>query len=205
MAPNTAIPDFGIDLPSETAEGLQAVAGLEAPPDTFHEWAVAVYDGLAAAEVSLAVEDLYLAGPSRHAVHCGRRVEHVPCVQDALIAAVLADDDPVSVRSESPVEGIVVELTVVDGTIEVEPAGAVMSFGVSTDLPTIGGADEPPLAWFGEADSPLRALSCDYINAFPTSAALERWADDQARVAVVELTFEQGLALARAAADRLFA
>ncbi len=110
-----------------------------------------------------------------------------------------------TVRSESPVAGAVVGVEVADGTVDVAPPGAVMSFGVSTDLPPPGAADEPPLAWFGDPDSPLRGLACDSINAFPTSAALEEWAADQEGVAAIELTFEQGLALARAGVGRLFA
>lgn len=205
MPTDTDVPDLGIDLSDETAEGLQSVAGLETPPDSFHEWAMTVYEGLAAVDEALSADDLYVDGASRHAVHLGDRVEHVPCVQDALIAAVLSDADPVTVRSESPIGDVVVEATVSGGAVEVEPTGAVMSFGVSTQLPPLGSGDEPPLDWLGEPDSPLQALSCDYINAFPSSEAFEGWAVDQERVATVELTFEQGLALAWAAADRLFA
>lgn len=203
MPSHPVVPDLGIDLPTETAEQLQAAVGLDSPPETFHDWAAEMYASLAAGP-ALARGDLYLDEASRHAVHLGDRVEHVPCVQDGLIVAVLSDRDPVTVRSTSPADGTVVEVTVAAGSVEVTPPGAVMSFGLSTDLPPLGDPDEPPIAWVGQPASPLRALSCDYINAFPTSEALERWTDDLERVAIVELTFEQGVALAQAAANLLF-
>lgn len=204
MTSDDTVPDLGIELPTDAAEGLQAAVGLESPPETFHGWMAELYESFGQGP-NLTTADLFLDEPSRHAVHLDDGVEHVPCVLDALIVAARIEADPVVVRSTSPTDGTVVELSVGDGTVDVTPADAVMSFGLSTALPSVGEPDEPPLTWVGEPDSPLRALSCDYINAFEDRAAFDRWADELDGVVVLPLTFEQGRELAEVAVDRLFA
>lgn len=197
------MPDLGIELSTETAKALRAAVGMESRPGTFHDWMEEMYDSLTQVP-SLATADLFLDAPSRHSVHFDERVEHVPCVMDALIAAVRADAHPVKVRSKSPRDQTVVDLSVGSDHIEVSPTSAVMSFGLSTELPDVGDPDDPPLSWMGEPDSPLRALSCRYINAFEDRAAYEGWADEQTDVATLPLTFDQGHQLAKVAAIRLF-
>lgn len=114
----------------------------------------------------------------RHELHFGGRVEHVPCVADALIAAELVDHEPVVVRSFDPVSGEPVVFEGTDGSMDVTPADAVVSLGMAEGVPE----SETMTSLTVSAGSGARAfeeiptLICAYINAFEILDNYEQWA-----------------------------
>jgi len=92
------------------------------PPATLVD-AVEAFDRLwDLAEVQVTVENMYQPEPTRHAVDLGGRVEHVPCVLDALIEATVVESESVEIRSKQPDDETTIRLTVADGEVEVEPS-----------------------------------------------------------------------------------
>jgi hypothetical protein len=58
---------------------------------------------LAASDETIEPEDLYTEDPTRHEVHVDGQIRYSPCILDALGAAVMEAQDPVTVRSVDPV------------------------------------------------------------------------------------------------------
>lgn len=77
-------------------------------------------------------------------------------------------DEPILIRSESPVSETIVGIRAGWETLTVEPADAVMSFGAATDL------DAPDTDEFDLSLAHERF--CPYANAFPTEVEYEEWA-----------------------------
>lgn len=146
--------------------------------------------------VQIAVDQLYQPEPTRHAVDFGDRVEHVPCVLDALIAGLLVDPTGTEIRSAAPLDDTTVTLSLTDDGVAVTPAAAVFSFGVAD-----ADATSPALSVsrLEESDSAVMA-SCSYINAFPDAAAYERWADGLSDAHAMSVGLDALVAFARVAA-----
>jgi len=110
------------ELPDDFAGALQELTTNGEPPATLAD-AVEAFDRLwDLAEVEVAVENMYQPGPTWHAVDLGGWVEHVPCLLDALIVALVVESEPVKIRSKQPDAETTIRLTVTDGEVEVEPA-----------------------------------------------------------------------------------
>lgn len=142
------------ELPVAVAERIGGALGVE-PPATFGGWLDALAerfeDGAA----------LCTTDTSRHEARIGEERHHLRCVLDGLVLAHL-QEEPVTVRSESRRSGETVTLTADGGTVETEPEGAVVSFGVGE---TAGAADA-----YGSF--------CPYVDAFPSLVVYERWAEE---------------------------
>ncbi|QIO25273.1 organomercurial lyase [Haloarcula sp. JP-L23] len=115
------------------------------------------------------METLCTTETSRHEAIIDGEPLYFHCVLDALVVPFLREaDDPVTIRSESPASGTVVEIQAGQDSLTVEPPDAVMSFGVAADVEAPA-ADDVDLSlgyeWF-----------CPYTNAFPTDAEYEEWA-----------------------------
>lgn len=182
------------ELPTDVAEAFRQAGGLDDRPQTLGAGFRAIEDLLSEAGITVTLEDIYQPGPTRHAVHVGEDVEHVPCVIDALVVALLVDADPVEVRSESP-DGETVRFLVTGNEITVTPESAVVSFGLgleeSTD-PDPSSLDES----LNDPDAPL-PTTCLVTNSFPNSAAYQHWAADITDAAVMELSVEEAFELSR--------
>lgn len=149
--------------------------------------------------VTIEASDYFLDDESRHEVHVGDTVEHVPCVADALQVAVLVDQDPVTVRSLDPVTGTAVTFEVGADSIDVDPDTHVVSIGVAeallevlpeeTDVvgftaSVLGNSDlgstleSGGTVCEGPTDADLddfRSLGCKYINAFERPETYREW------------------------------
>lgn len=167
------------------------------PPATLAD-AVDAFDHLwEVTGVQVSVNQMYQPEPTRHAVDFGDRVEHVPCVLDAVIAGLLVDPTGTEIRSQSPIGEDTVTISLHDDGVDVAPASAVFSFGVEAAEVE---AAEVSVARFEESDSAVMA-SCSYINAFPDATAYERWADELSDAHAVAVGIDELLAFARIAAD----
>lgn len=195
----TTEPDIDeIELSTDLAEAFRQLGNREDPPRTLGEGFAIVEEALDEADVDVSLDDMYQTEPTRHAVHIGETLEHVPCVLDALIMALTLDTDPVEIHSESPNGEETVQFRVTDEAVTVTPESAVTSFGIGYEE-----ADEADVANTKELlnDESTIPTTCSHINAFPDSETYIRWADDVSKAAVMKLGIEEMVAIARRTAQ----
>ena len=169
--------DVRIDLPPDFADHIAAVSNLKTPPETMGDYWARFAEQLAASDQTIEPEDLYTEEPTRHEVRVNGRIRYSPCVLDALGAAVMETQNPVTVRSVDPVTRTPVTFTVDDGTVEVTPEDAVITFGIAESIPDLEASDESIFSWILQEDTPtVTDAFCQYINAFESADAYEQWA-----------------------------
>lgn len=138
-------------------------------------------------------EDLLISdGETRHEVRIGDEVHHAYCFLDALVLPFVLDRR-VEIRSRPPGGGETVEVVATPRRLEATPASAVMSFGMSLDLPEAAdelGTDDPAALL-----DLTHAEGCPRINAFPDEAAYRAW-DREADAVSVVMTLAQAYAMA---------
>lgn len=166
-----------IDLPPDFADHLAAVSNLETPPETMAEYWSVFAEQLAASDKTIEPKDLYTENPTRHEVRVNDRIHYSPCVLDALGAAVMEAQNPVTVRSVDPVTRTPVTFTVEDETVAVTPEDSVITFGITSSLPELESSDESAFDWiFQEATPAVTDVLCQYINAFESTDTYQQWA-----------------------------
>lgn len=163
------------ELPTDFAEHAAAATGLDAPPTTLEEWWSRVLDQYSAEDITIGLDDLYSEVPTRHEVHVNGCVRYTHCALDALEAAVIVEQDEVTVRSVDPVSGTPVTF-VVDDDVSVSPEGALICFGANLDRDAIEAAGSLA-AWSVQDDkSEIKSGVCQYTNAFESEVTYEQWA-----------------------------
>lgn len=192
--------DERIELPPDVAEVFRRVGDRDAPPETLAEGFTIIEGALDDEGVSIGLDDMYQTEPTRHAVHIGDTVEHVPCVMDAMIVALSLGTRPIEIHSQPPDGGETIQFLVTDEDITVSPESTVISFGIAYEE-----ADE---AEIGEVNKLLNEEStipttCSLINAFPNSKAYDRWASTVSNGAVMELSVADLVAFSRRTAQRV--
>lgn len=185
------------DLSEELASRVVATSGVANPRDALRalfgrrEGFTSVTDAFAKTGVPLRAEDFFQAEKTRHEIQFGDRVEYVPCVADALEAAILVDREPVVVRSLDPISERVVIFEITSSGFEALPSTAVMSFGMAADLSGSGDLTDHTIAALsgeklpgGQDPEEFPKLVCRYINAFETQEHFETWAEGVDSVAI---------------------
>lgn len=111
---------------------------------------------------SFAIDDLcHVETETPHRATTADETYHFKCFYDGIVLAHLTDE-PVKIRTESPT-GELIEMTASpNGTIDVIPSDAVMSFGIATSV---------------GADPTAEMVMCPYVKAFPTREAYAYWAE----------------------------
>jgi len=193
--PTTIDPD-DIDLPSDFGERLRTVFGYETRPSTYGEWVQRVVASFETErERSLTTEDLCDTDDSPHSATRNGERTHYLCAQDPLLVGLLAEE-PVTVRSAPPnrEEPVRIRFTgdetaAAPGgqatvSIDVEPGGALLSFGVAPDA--TAPAELAPEAMYG--------IVCPYGHAFPDDEAYDAWAAETDAVTDV-LSARAGIAV----------
>ena len=164
------------ELPTDFAEHAAAATGLDAPPTTLEEWWSIVLDQYSADDLMIGLDDLYSEAPTRHEVHVNGCIRYTHCALDALEAAVIVEQDEVTVRSVDPVSGTPVTFTVDDNGVSVSPEGALICFGANLDPDAIEAAGSLA-AWSVQDDkTEIKSGVCQYTNAFESEVTYEQWA-----------------------------
>lgn len=178
----------GPSIPGPLGEGLRTALGLDERPSRFGDYVDAMARFVDRAGLAVDLDTLCTTDESPHrALFCGT-VQHYHCTLDAIIVPFIeAAVDRVVVETASPVSGSRIEYTVTEAEIVPDPASAVLSFGVGTDL-------NPP----AEPDPALAYRRvCPYGKAFVSLDEYERWAAE-VDAHTMPITMADGLALARA-------
>lgn len=186
------------ELPQDLAEAFRQASGLNERPETLEEGFSAISDRLNEREFRVTLEDMYQFEPTRHTVHIGDSVKHVPCLMDALIVAIRVDADPVDIYSESPGSGERIHLRLAGDELTVTPKSAVASFGLGLDESADADWDSIKDK-LNDPDSAIPTV-CSVINAFPESEAYERWAAGVSHAAVIQVSVEELFARSKQAA-----
>ena len=166
----------GIELPTDFAEHVATVSGLDTPPSTLEEWWTELLDQFSELDREVTLADLYSESPTRHEVHVNDRVRYTYCAMDALAAAVMEAQSAIRVRSVDPVSGTPVWFTVSDGSVRVSPEGALVCYGSTVDVQDVQAAGSLA-AWAVQDDKDeIQTAVCQYTNAFESEATYEQWA-----------------------------
>lgn len=180
-----------IEIADYLARHYQRAFGLDERPATYGDWASAIVDGFAADhDRSLSTDDLCDTEHSPHSATVGGATTNYMCAQDPLVVGLLAEE-PVTVESTAPTANEPVTITFEpDGTVDAEPEGSLLSFGIDPD------ARAPervtPEAMYG--------LVCPYGHAFPDDESYEAWARETDAVTDV-LSVPAGIAVMGALID----
>jgi len=188
--PTDATAYRGPEIPRELGERLALALDLPDRPETLGDWADAMARIVEREDIDAGPEVLCTTDESPHRARFGGETQHYLCVQDAFIVPSLVEDvDTVEVTTESPVSGDPIEITATDDGSDVEPDGAVMSFGVAADVSAPPADAESPAFAYGEI--------CPYGHAFRNRGEYEEWAATVDAVAMVA-PMADALYLARA-------
>jgi alkylmercury lyase len=166
-----------IRVTDELSTRVQQAVGV---PSRRHETLGGLVKGIAAERWVQEPANLISEQPTRHEVRVDGRTLHTFCFVDALMLPfVLGEGTAVEVRAESPTGGEVSAVVTEEG-VEGSPPEAVVSFGaVRTQEGTI------------------RETLCPYLNAFPSPADYELWAERTPQVDTVALSMKEAFDLAR--------
>lgn len=195
--PNSRSRLDAIELPVGLAEVLTEVRPTDGQPSTMADVMDPAGEWLPP-DRSISLSAMFQDEETRHAVHLADGVEHVPCILDALIVSLVTPDDPIHIESTSPEDDEVVEYSISEGVVDVTPQEALVSFGIAPE-------DANGLQYGDDFEDDARIGSCSYINSFADEQAYEQWANETDAAAVMKLSADEAVAVARQlAASELF-
>lgn len=175
MASNSKETEDSIDLPTNFAEHMARVSDLEKPPATLEEWWIAVFEQFSENDQTVELTDLYREGPTRHEVHVTDRIRYAGCAADALMAAVMEEQETVTVRSIDPIANTPVTFTVSGDSVEMSPEDALICFGSSVDRADMEDFDSFTDWVMQEDTSAVEAAICQHTHAFESQTTFEQW------------------------------
>ncbi|PSP84351.1 hypothetical protein BRC83_05630 [Halobacteriales archaeon QS_1_68_17] len=138
-------------------------------------------------------EDLCTVADAPHVLERDGERQAYACVMDPLIVPFL-DGRPATVESADPVTGADVTVRIDEEGARIEPASAVVSMGVGTDLD--GEDPMTPEAAYGSL--------CAYINAFESRETYAKWAAETGGAVTTAIPAREAVGVAGAIAVDLF-
>ena len=166
-----------IRVPEELSSSVQQAVGTT---PTNRETLGELVEGIATECWTPQPDNLISEEPTRHQVRVDGQTLHTYCFVDALMLPfVLSEHEAIEVHSDSPTAGRVSALVTERG-VEGSPPETVVSFGAARTKE--GGICE---------------TLCPYLNAFPSRADYERWAERTPHATTVALSLEEAFDLAR--------
>lgn len=171
-----------IPIPAALGERLRAVQALPAVPTTLGDYVAARGRHRSFVDPSRLYCDSgqpCCGVHSQHEITMGGVTRQTHCVLDTLLLASL-EGAGASVRSVSPLTAAVVKLEIGRHGVTAEPPSAVMSFGLRKD----------------EGETVFETL-CPYVNAFPSEAEYQRWAEATPEAVSVAMSIAQAWEFAR--------
>ncbi|PSQ15434.1 hypothetical protein BRD00_14150 [Halobacteriales archaeon QS_8_69_26] len=156
-------------IDEEFASHVQRAFGFDEPPGTYGEfWEEMTTTFATALDRDVSLDDLCTTDESPHWASVDGERQYYQCVTDAFVVGATLDD-PVTVRTVSPVSGteIVVEFDR-DGVVSA-PEDAVLSFGVERSVERPDGPITP---------QKMYGRFCPYNEAFASPEEYEEWAAD---------------------------
>lgn len=178
----------GPEIPTPLGERLERGLGLDDRPETFGDWVEAMLTIAERGDLDVDLDALCTTEESPHRATYGGESQHYQCVLDPIIVPFLADGGRIDVETECPASGRPIEFTVTETSMTVDPATAVLSFGIDADVDAPDGIASPALVY---------GRICPSVNAFATREEYETWAADVDAVTMA-LSADDALALARA-------
>ncbi|MDY6765516.1 MAG: organomercurial lyase [Halobacteria archaeon] len=183
------------DMQQDVAEKFRIVFGMDETPETLGEWADNTVQILKDRGTSVGFEEMCTTGSSRHGVYANGEVQHFRCVLDTLLYPFVLDEEDIEVRSRSPVSDEVIEVSVSQGDVSVEPEGAVMSFGIAAGARSAEEHEDPLEYGY--------RMYCPYINAFVDEEEYEEWASNTPDGVTMSVPLREGFELARILGENL--
>lgn len=181
------------EIPPAVGLGLQAALGLDERPRTLQGWGEAMGEIVSREDIDVGLDALCTTDQSPHQAHFDGTTQHFVCVQDAFIVPYVVNDvETVDITTESPVNGEPIEVSITDDQVEIDPEGAVMSFGVAADISPPKNADSQEIAY---------GKICPYGHAFKDRSEYVTWAetvDAATTVAPLEAAFQLAKAIGNA-------
>jgi hypothetical protein len=165
-----------IRVTGELSEGVRRAVGMSPRK---HEALGELVEAVAAVQWVRQPENLLSEEPTRHEILSDGRILHTFCFMDALMLPFVLREGAVEVRSDSPT-GEEVSALVTESGVEGSTPGAVVSFGAAR----------------AEEGSTCETL-CPYLNAFPSRADYELWAERTPQAETVPLSMQEAFDLAR--------
>ncbi len=171
-----------IPLPADLGQRLRLVQGLQTVPATLGDYVAARGRHRSVVDPSRLYCDSAQSCcgvHSEHEITMTGTTRQTHCVLDTLLLAGL-EGASASVRSVSPLSGDVVRLEIGRHGVTAEPRSAVVSFGLRND----------------EGENVFETL-CPYVNAFPSDAEYQRWAQATRQAVTVAMSVAQAWEFAR--------
>jgi len=166
------------EIPKPVGDGLQAALGLSDRPRTLTDWGTAMSEVVEREGIDVDLQALCTTDQSPHRARFAGSTQHFVCVQDAFIVpSVTGDVETVEITTESPVSGERIDAVVTDDEVEIDPPGAVMSFGVAAGIAESPVEDDSQEIAYGKI--------CPYGHAFVDREEYEEWAETVESVTMV--------------------
>lgn len=176
-----------VSLPPEVGDPLATLFGADAPPRSLGEFLDALGEVADGVGDALTVEMLCLTDESPHRARTADGESYAfQCILDALLLPA-AGEGSAEVWTVDPVDGTEIRARVSETAVEVDPAGAVLSFGVEPSPDPLG--PDPELG-------SVYGAMCHAIKGFADRENYEAWAAD-ARAATVAVPLSTGFDFGR--------
>lgn len=189
MEPPSGPPLEDRDIPPDVADQFRVAFGLDGTPSNLAEWAEATARLIETAIIKETFDDWCRVSTSRHEIRSAESAYYRGLFDALLVSFIRANSAEFTIRSQSPVSERVVDVHIDGCETSFDPDGAVMSFGVATDVVATEYFEVPDRIAYNRFNQ--------YTNAFASLSAYERWTDATPEAVTMVIPLSTGVALAQ--------